>query len=212
MKNANLCRLVLIALGALSAPRAVLAVPLESDTLQLRRNTPITETIVGCVVMPDTSTPGTPTPCVATVSEDPANLNEMTGAVTLDAGVARPTFALGTTSVSLTEPDGTVSDLVTLTITNFNHALIDFAFTFISDPHSGLETAPGGSIPETGQNQNITAALFSVPASPGGVVSPPFQVLFQSDQDIDMPEPASVLLFGIGVLGAGWARRKGRRV
>jgi hypothetical protein len=110
--------------------------------------------------------------------------------------------------VELTEPDGSISDIVVLHIVGNSTTMTDQSWTlkFFSDnegtplqPFTCLGTVPCVTIiPETGGLQDISGDFFD---SNGRTrINPLFTVKVQPDSDV-VPEPRSVILIAIGALG-----------
>lgn len=113
-----------------------------------------------------------------------------------------PGVVIGNFAVELTDRDG-ISDLIIATTTPNNVS----AISLFSDPASFASLVPPGYkpvlIPETGALQDLSA-YFRV--GPG-------QILAQSDLEPSVPEPGTILVFGILiaalVLRFRWRNRVG---
>jgi hypothetical protein len=126
-------------------------------------------------------------------------------------GVSIQLLNLSAQPFAFTEAGGGISDVVGVCGPPPAVACRDGSFQgifFISDP---LES-PGTfntTIPETGEDQNITSLVLSSDAINAG-----FTATFASDVEVTTPIPAALPLFatGIGALGLlGWRRKRKAR-
>ena len=119
--------------------------------------------------------------------------------------------AFVSSSVLLREPDQAISDVLTLAATRTGATagatIYSVILDFISDSEGGpVIDPPGGfiaSAQETGALQDITDLLLAPLTERTGIV-PTIGFLVQSD----IPEPGTLSLLGVGLLGLAWTTRR----
>jgi hypothetical protein len=104
-----------------------------------------------------------------------------------------------------------ISDTISVSsVTISNDKPPGLAITFASDlgvplgldTEGGLTSTGGATVTETGLVQDSTAiATFQYSDANGNVITEHISILFQSDPPPDIPEPAALGLFGLGLFG-----------
>jgi hypothetical protein len=139
-------------------------------------------------------------------ADEPVSVTSFIG---IRSGVHNATF---NTAVTLVEPDGTASDFVVLSAVATPAGAQSWSLTFFSDAaERGLPVillelvGPATRVVEDGTLQDISGLFLN---SDGVTrIAPLFNVLVQSDLE-PVPEPATSLLLGSGLMGlALWRKR-----
>jgi PEP-CTERM motif len=201
----------------------VQATPITSDTVELRAADGVT------VKATSSLSEGLGSPCTWSGPGGSITFQCETTSVSVPF-----TFATGTypadVGIFLTNPDGSLSDFVTVDLTTFSPATTGIGMAIYSDVDGSRfpsvaqflsvnANIPTASLPETGDFQNLTVLALGLvpPFGFGGLtVSPAPQVSafsFWAKSDLasePVPEPATLTLTTLGLAGA-FTRYRRRR-